>query len=391
VESRSPGVPATTEPISTSREIYVDFLRAFSLIVVVVFHWTFTIVVFSPTSVGVNNPIGSTPGAWLLTWVLQVMPLFFFVGGYAHWIVWKKTVGRGGGWWAFVAGRLRRLILPAGAVVVVWILIALLIGIFQDIEWMRQAVQLIISPLWFLGIYSVLVLIAPTAIWAHRRWGPLVLVFLVGSAAVLDVLRFHNGYDWAGYVNFLVVWGFCHQMGLLYRPLIEAPRQVGWMFFWSGVFALVALTNFGLYPRSMVGVPGDRFSNMGPPTLVITALVLLQVGVALLLRPWVVDRLHTSRRWAGFNELANRFSLPLYLFHSSGFAAALTFVYLVAGYVPPDVANTEWWAQRLLWLVLPALFTSPILAVFARRLTPKQRAEPVVPVGPEAGNSERFW
>ena len=69
----------------------------------------------------------------------------------------------------------------------------------------------------------------------------------------------------------------------------------------------------------------------------------------------------------------------------------MTVVYLVANYVPPALANSEWWMQRPLWLVLPALFTLPILAVFARRLTPKQRAEPVVPVGPEAKNSERFW
>ncbi|NIO13788.1 MAG: acyltransferase, partial [Xanthomonadales bacterium] len=71
-------------------EVFVDFLRAFSLIVVVIFHWTFTILEFDRDVVRANNPIGSTPGAWIVTWVLQVMPLFFFVGGYAHWIVWKK-------------------------------------------------------------------------------------------------------------------------------------------------------------------------------------------------------------------------------------------------------------------------------------------------------------
>lgn len=97
-ERREPGaVWASTEPLTDRREHYVDFLRALSLLVVVVFHWGFTILVFEGDSVRADNPIGATPGAWLLTWVLQVMPLFFFVGGYAHWIVWRKTVARRGG------------------------------------------------------------------------------------------------------------------------------------------------------------------------------------------------------------------------------------------------------------------------------------------------------
>jgi hypothetical protein len=35
----------------------------------------------------------------------------------------------------------------------------------------------------------------------------------------------------------------------------------------------------------MVGVPGDRFSNMAPPTFVLVALLAFQAGVAELLPP----------------------------------------------------------------------------------------------------------
>jgi len=383
--------PAPTEPDTTAREVYVDFIRGLSLIVVVIFHWVFTVLEFTSDKVSANNPIGSTPGLWITTWVLQVMPLFFFVGGYAHWIVWKKVREKGGGWGTFVWGRLRRLLVPAVAVVVAWILIGMIIGILQPIDWMGSAVLLIVSPLWFLVVYSGLVLLAPTAIWLHRRWGPIVLVWMVGLAAVFDVLRFSHGQEWAAVANWLVIWGFCHQLGLHYRPLVAAPRQIAWMFFWAGGFALIALTNFGLYPRSMVGVPGDRFSNMGPPTLVIPALLLLQVGLALLARPHVLSRLETSRRWAEGNELANRFSLPLYLFHTSGLAAALSVVYLVFDYVPPTATTSTWWWQRPLWLLLPALLTAPIVLVAGRRLTKQQRAAPVVHAGAEHKDSERFW
>lgn len=376
-----------TEPRTGEREIYIDFLRASSLIVVVLFHWAFTMLEFGDTTVRSNSPIGSTRGAWTLTWFLQVMPVFFFVGGYAHWIVWKKVRDRGGGWWAFVAGRLRRLVVPAVAVVIVWVIMGSAIAALRDIHWMSEAVLLIVSPLWFLGIYSVLVLVAPVAIWLHRRWGAIVLVWLVGMAAVLDVLRFGHGQGWAGYANFLLIWGFCHQLGLHYRALVEAPRQVAWMFLWAGLFGLFALTSFGLYPRSMVGVPGDRFSNMGPPTLVIPALLAFQVGLVLLARPWAMRRLAESPRWAGFNEMANRFSLPLYLFHTSAFAAALTLVYVIAEYVPPALPTAEWWWQRPLWVALPALFAIPIVLLASRMLPGGRRPKPVeTPAG-----AERFW
>ena len=67
-----------------------------------------------------------------------------------------------------------------------WIGLAVVIGALRDIAWLADAVLLIASPLWFLGIYTGLVMLAPLAIWAHHRWGPIVLVFLVGIAAVLD-------------------------------------------------------------------------------------------------------------------------------------------------------------------------------------------------------------
>ena len=43
----------------------------------------------------------------------------------------------------------------------------------------------------------------------------------------------------------------------------------------------------------------------------------------------------------------------MYLFHTSGFALAVTLVYFATGYVPPVETTAEWWWQRPLWLVLP--------------------------------------
>ena len=56
----------------------------FAMLVVVIWHWVFTIVVWRPTGPSASSPLAFTDQLWLLTWLLQVMPLFFYVGGYAH-------------------------------------------------------------------------------------------------------------------------------------------------------------------------------------------------------------------------------------------------------------------------------------------------------------------
>jgi peptidoglycan/LPS O-acetylase OafA/YrhL len=352
------------ESAAGSRDRYIDFLRAFSLLVVVLWHWGFTILEVSETSVSPNNPIGSTRWLWVATWVLQVMPVFFFVGGYTHRLAFDDyTPGTSR---RFLRRRMRRLLLPSLGLIAVWIAFGLGLEATIDPEWTWSAVILVLSPLWFLAVYVVLVLIAPIAIRAHWRWGELVPVWLLGLAGVLDVLRFTHGQGWAAWVNFLVIWGLAHQLGFFYDRLVAAPRRTGWVFLWSGLFSLVALTNMGFYPRSLVGVPGDRFSNMGPPTLTIVALIFLQIGVVLLVRTHVLDRLQHDDRWKRGASWVTVNSLPLYLFHSSGMAVVVALGYLLFGYRPPGRPNAEWWLTRPLWIVLPFLATLPFLIGYRR-------------------------
>ena len=63
---------------SPTRDVYIDFLRAFSLLVVVAWHWVFTIIIWQDDGPHATSPIGFTTGLWTATWLLQVMPLFLF-------------------------------------------------------------------------------------------------------------------------------------------------------------------------------------------------------------------------------------------------------------------------------------------------------------------------
>lgn len=348
------------------RNAYIDFLRAFSLLVVVAWHWVFTIVRWSDDGPHASNPIGFTSGLWLATWLLQVMPLFFYVGGYAHLTSWERARQRGTALPAFVWRRVKSLAVPALALLGVWIVLGIVLGAVFDLTWIAQAIKLVVSPLWFIAVYLMLVALLPVALWLHRRWDSLVIVFLAGIAGAVDIARFRYGHHALGWINMVVVWALCHQLGFFYTRIVSATRRIDWTMLWTGLFGLAGLVFSGLYPGSMVGVPGER-SNMAPPTLCIVALLIFQAGVVEVIRPWVERRLPRPG-WSRWNSTINRFAMPLFLFHTTGMALHRAVSYAIAGGVNEARQPTAWWwLYRPLAFIGPLLFTLPVIFLFGRR------------------------
>ena len=85
---------------------------------------------------------------------------------------------------------------------------------------------LVLSPLWFLIVYAMLVATAPLWFWLHERYGELVPVWMVGIAVVVDVLRFRYRVAGVEWVNMLVVWAIPHQLGFYYERLCAAPQAL---------------------------------------------------------------------------------------------------------------------------------------------------------------------
>ena len=359
----APALSTTFFEPRAGRDRYVDFLRAGSLLVVVAWHWVFTVLIWAPDGPHASNPLGTTRGLWLVTWLFQVMPLFFFVGGFVHARTWSPARGAYPG---FLRKRLGRLVVPAVACITAIGGLALAAHAFLDSPaWLPRAVLLILSPLWFLGVYVVLVVATPLAAAAHRLFGETAVVVLAGAAALTDVARFRYDVPAASVIAWFAVWGFAHQLGFHYERLVAAPRRLAWCLALGGLFALMALTTIGHYPKSMVGVPGEAISNMAPPTLCIVALCVLQVGVALLVRDAalrMLDRPGAARviGWVSAN------SMSLYVWHGSGLAIAYAAV-RASGITVPATTTAEWWLQRPLWVLAPAVATRPLLRL-ARRL-----------------------
>jgi peptidoglycan/LPS O-acetylase OafA/YrhL len=354
-----------TETTSAPRNAYVDFLRAFSIVVVVLWHWAFTILVWGPTGPSATNPIGFFSGLWVFTWLLQVLPLFFYVGGYVHLLAWHRARARGEHLGHFVWRNLRKLAVPALVLLVVWVAIGSVVTAVWGVAWLGRVVLLIISPLWFLGVYLLLIALIPLWFRLLDRFGPVTLVWCVGLVVIVDILRLRFGLAEVAFANLVLVWGLAFMCGFFYERIVAAPRQLALALTWGGLFALTGLVFSGLYPGSMVGVPGET-SNMAPPTLCIVALLAFQVGMAELGRPGVT-RLLARPRVGRVVEVVNRFAMPVFLFHTTGMAIGRAIYYLVQGRIGErEVPDLVWWLERPLFVGLSLLCTLPVIWLFGR-------------------------
>ena len=88
-------------------------------------HWTITTVGRSDSGLAAGNVLATMPWLWLATWVLQVMPVFFFVGGFANMVSWQTLERRGGGYVQYLSGRMARLLRPVLIFVAVWLVLPL--------------------------------------------------------------------------------------------------------------------------------------------------------------------------------------------------------------------------------------------------------------------------
>jgi hypothetical protein len=360
------------------RDELIDLLRSVSTTTVVLWHWVFTIVVWRSDGPHADNPIGYVSGLWSLTWVLQVLPLFFVAGGYVHSLAWAPRRSQPGAWRRFALARARALGAPALVLVAIVASVGFAVATVHDgpDRWVTRAVLLVLSPLWFLIVYLLLVVTVPIWDRLDRRWGELVPLGLAAGAMAVDVARFRYDVEQVAWLNMVLVWAACHQVGWCWARLRAAPARFGHALMILGFAALVGLTNMGLYPRSMVGTTSaaDRFSNMGPPTLPILALCTLQVGLVVANRRRILELAGRPRVQAGVRWLS-RSSMPLFLWHTVGFAAFYAAYRAVA--TIPDSPSLTFWVTRPLWLVGPAIATLPLLTAGAL-LTRSRRRRPAL-------------
>lgn len=341
------------------RELSVDLYRVVAILVVVVGHWLASSVTFRDGRFGDQNVLASMPWAQWLTWLFQVIPVFFLVAGYAGAASWTRWTGRWPGW---LRHRLAAVLAPTTAYVAVMLAaVATLRRSIVDSSQLEFGAWAVAFHLWFLPVYLVLVLITPLAVAAQHRWGsaaPAVLALAVGA---VDVASLAGGVPVIGMLNYLLGWAAVYQLGVgWYTGGLRGSRPA--LLTAGSVAVLAFLLWLGPYPASMVGVPGEAVRNTSPPNFALLAFSAAQAGLLVLAAPALTARLrHSPRR--RLLATANRAVMGIYLWHMIPVAVIAIALY-PAGLLPEAaVGAVDWWVTRVPWLAGLIVVMAVVLAL----------------------------
>ena len=353
-------------------------MRVVAILLVVLGHWLVAVVVVDNGRFVATQLLVVEPWTRWATWVWQVMPLFFLVGGRVNAGSLRRNRERGDTSSMWVRRRTRRLLRPMVPLLVVWVVLG---GVM---EWaglpaavIERATEVAFMPLWFLVVYTLIIVLAPVTWWLHRRAGWWVLVVATVLVAVIDGLD-RTGVPLVGEANHLLVFAIAHQVGYLWADDRLPFGRRGLLLAGAGVLWAVLLVVVLDYPISMVGVEGAARSNAAPPTLALVALTVAQTGLLLALRGPCDRSLHRSvLAWAAVATTGTAI-ITIFLWHMSALVATASLTHLAGWW--PDVAllSPAWWALRPVWVLVCAGVLVPL--VFAFRGA--ERVGAPVPAGP---------
>jgi hypothetical protein len=350
-----------------TRNRYVDFLRALSILAVVLGHWLISAPYFDNGAPAYSHLLDLAPWSRWLTWLFQVMPIFFFVGGFSNGVSWDSALRKQLSYRQWFDARTRRLIGPVLPLLVaggLMVAVAHCNGVGAGMIHIGSKVALV--PVWFLAVYIMVVALVPLSHAAWKRWGLASVFVPVGAAALVDVAFFAGGLRALGWFNYPFVWLAVHQLGYAWRDRTLAGPRVGFPLFVIGILTLVALTHIGPYPLSLVGVPGDEVSNTLPPKLPLLALAAAQIGLVLMLEDSVRRWLERRVPWAA-TILINGMIMTIFLWHSTVMMLLVGLAFWqVPGVLAQQPDTSGWWLTRPLWIFVYALTMLPFLLAFGR-------------------------
>ncbi|MCH0542039.1 acyltransferase [Streptomyces sp. MUM 203J] len=338
------------------RDRAIDGLRALALLAVPAGHWLvggFTV----DTQGALHNasPLSALGFLAPASWVLQMLGVFFLVGGYASALSYRRRTGSAGEWLRDRMARLGRPVLGVTAVWAVLIALGRVRGVPEDT--LRTAATLVVQPLWFVGVYAVVTALTPWCVRMARAVGGWAALPLLASVAVVDFLRYGPpGPDmpgWLSLLNVLPGWLFAYQLGVAWAER-RLGRRAAWALLVGGGLLFAVLLALFHYPASMVGVPGEARTNSHPPSLLVLALAAVQSGAAVLLHDRIGALLRRPALWAPV-AVVNLSAMTVLCWHQTAMLAAAVPASLTVGAVPglttaPDTVG--WLVVRLAWLPL---------------------------------------
>ena len=375
---------------SSRRDPYPDALRAGALVVVVFGHWMATLPrLVDGRLVDTDHLLAAWDAAGMLTWLVQVVPLFVFVSAAVSTAGVERRLAAGlqRHWWAARALSLAR---PTVSYLVVLVALALF-GLLSDGRLLGVFGQSLTIHLWFLLMLLTVQALLPWCLRMDTRMGVAAIALLVLAAGVLDLARADAGSLQAlrelgarvaerqpgiAWLNKLVVWLVPQQLGIAWaRGRFRGPAAGAGFVLLGAAWLLLAMGSG--YPVAMVGV-ALAGNNMLPPTLALLGVVWLQVGVVLLCEP-LARRLLAGHAPARAITVLGALGMPLYLWHKLAELPAAWLGERLGLRIDAGLPGEPgFWLGRACWIGLCLLMVAPVIAAVLRFELARARDVPPV-------------
>lgn len=318
---RPDDVEAATPP---ERDRAIDVIRITALAGVVVGHTVMATSTIRDDVFVWTNLLSVSPVFQALTWVFQIMPLFFFAGVAASVQTWTPGMSWGG----WLMRRCTRLYRPVFSYLAFWGVTLAVAKQVLPVHVYEPVAGISIQLLWFLGAYVLVLATVPllARITTTRRFVATVAM-LYSMVAAVDLLRItHDGWSALGYVNF-AMWLIPGAFGVAYRRGLVTGRAA--LTTAAVAFGVnVALVALGPYELSLVGLESQQLKNMTPPSLLLAGHAIMMCALAIAAGPAIGRWARRPRVWWA-TAIGNSGAMTLYLWHIPPLLAVhLAFDYL---------------------------------------------------------------
>ena len=368
----APNLSELAGAAKADRNRAIDFYRAVAMLAVAFGHWlAISLYVDADGSLQAGNALDLAPQFAPISWLLQVMPLFFVVGGFAssasldaHFRADDATAAD------WVSARLRRLFAPVSVLATFWLGVIAVSAVFDQAELGILAAMAGAVPLWFIANYAIDTAIAPITLPAFRRSPAGFSLALVASIGMLEALRFTDfGFisNTLPHLNWVLGWLGFQVAGFAWRDGHIRPGHALTGFGVAALCGAALLVTVGPYPVSMVHFNGiGALSPTHPPSL---ALLLFGAGysaLAITAAPAVNAMLARRPAVWKMTVAANSVAMSVYLWHFTA-AAVAGAVFYALGILPTAATGSlAWWIQKVPLIAASTVVLAGIVALVAR-------------------------
>lgn len=338
---------------TAGRDRPTDLVKASALLLVTIGHglaWNIT-----PGGT-IQNTLDAIPNLFWISWILQILPLFFFLAGTQLGSLRAAKSDK-------FAKRTLRLTTDTLTLYLIAAVIAAGAGLI-DTSYAKTFGLLAVQLTWFVGVY--LAILATGPLLARLRLKHIGMLFALIVA--VDLIRIH-ALAFGGWANMYLVWAFFAAAGVHKETLWKLPTAAKATIAGIAGGSAVLLVIYGPYSRALITVEsGPGLSNLAPPTTVLTLAGLCQIMLLSLIWPTLRKATEQNKIWIPTAVFAGA-AMQIYLYHMI-LLSVIVGLLTTSGF-GPQAASLVWWVVHIVvWalvITLVFLLAKP-LAALSRKL-----------------------